>query len=210
MSGELVSVNVSDVHTVEHRGRKVTTGILKTPVNGPVSVAGVNLAGDAQADLAAHGGKDKAVYAYAVEDLVWWEEQLDRTIDAATFGENLTTHGIDVSGAMVGERWRIGTVTLEVSEPRVPCFKLGIAMSDTKFPLLFKRADRPGTYLRIVEEGSLEAGDPIEVISRPDNSISIADIARIYDRDHDEADRFLGVADLSAPWKAWAERQISP
>lgn len=210
MTGELVSVNVSEVRTVEHRGRQVTTGIFKVPVIGPVAVEGANLEGDAQADLAAHGGTDKAVYAYAVEDLVWWEEQLDQTIDAATFGENLTTNGIDISGAVVGERWRVGTVTLEVSEPRVPCFKLGIAMSDSKFPLLFKKADRPGTYLRIIEAGSLEAGNAIEVISRPDSSVTIADIARIYDRNHEEADRLLGVADLSDAWKAWAERQVSP
>jgi MOSC domain-containing protein YiiM len=208
--GQLVSVNVSDTKIVEHRGRQITTGIFKTPVTGPVSVAGVNIAGDTQADLTAHGGTDKAVYAYATEDIAWWEGETGRTIAPATFGENLTTADIDVSDAVVGERWRVGTVLLEVSEPRVPCFKLGIAMGDGKFPLLFKRADRPGSYLRIIETGILETGDTIEVVARPGNSISVADIARIYDRDHDEAERLLGVPGLSDPWKAWAQRQISP
>ena len=92
----------------------------------------------------------------------------------------------------------------------MPCFKLGIAMGDGRFPLMFKRADRPGSYLRIIEAGTLEAGDNIEVVARPDDSISVAEIARIHDRDHDEAERLLGVAGLSDPWKAWAERQISP
>ncbi|GAF99179.1 unnamed protein product, partial [marine sediment metagenome] len=106
----------------------VQTGIFKTPVSGPVAVEGTSLEGDVQVDRRVHGGEHKAVYAYALEDYAWWANELGRPLEAGSFGENLTTSGLNVSGAMVGERWRIGTVLLEVSQPRSPCFKLGIAM----------------------------------------------------------------------------------
>ena len=134
MAGRLLSVNVGGVRSAEHHGQPIQTGIFKSSVEGPVAVRGVNLAGDQQADLENHGGEHKAVYAYAHEDATWWTEEIDREIDPGSFGENLTTVGVDVSDALVGEQWRIGTVVLEVSEPRIPCFKLGIAMGDGQFP----------------------------------------------------------------------------
>ncbi|MBV8295430.1 MAG: MOSC domain-containing protein [Acidimicrobiia bacterium] len=158
----VVSVNVGQPRTVEWGGRLVTSGIWKDPVGGAVEVSGVNLAGDDQADRRVHGGPDKAVYAYAVEDYEWWARQLG-PLGPGTFGENLTTEGIDLNACAIGDRWRVGTSVLEVSQPRWPCFKLGMRMGDEHFPGRFETARRPGTYLRIVESGAVTAGDAIEV-----------------------------------------------
>ncbi len=200
----IVSVNVGELRTVEFRGRIVSTGIYKFPVEGAVRVEGVNVGGDDQADRRVHGGVDKAVYAYAWEDYEWWSRQLGRTLPPGTFGENLTTQGIDVGGAVVGQHWRIGDVTLEVSEPRVPCYKLGIRMENPGFPQVFSAADRPGAYLRIVEEGSLAAGDRVEIGTPPEHGLTVGDIARIHDRDQHESRRLLEAAELSEPWRRWA------
>ena len=140
----IISVNVGELRLVEFRDHTVTTGIFKYPVEGPVRVEGVNLVGDEQADRRVHGGVDKAVYAYASEDYEWWSGQLGRTLPPGMFGDNLTTEGIDVGAAVVGQHWRVGDVVLEVSEPRVPCFKLGIRMEDPAFPTAFSAAKADG------------------------------------------------------------------
>jgi MOSC domain-containing protein YiiM len=150
----------------------VRTAIWKNPVQGRVAVRGVNLAGDEQADLSVHGGPDKAVYAYALEDAQAWESELGRHLGEAAFGQNLTTQGVDVSGAVIGERWRVGTTLLEIAQPRQPCFKLGLRIGEPGFVKRFAQASRPGAYLRIVKEGDLGAGDPIEVLDRPEHAIT--------------------------------------
>ena len=155
MPGRVVSVNVGLPREIEWLGRRATTSIWKEPVEGRVEVAGVNLAGDDQADRNFHGGPDKAVYAYAREDYAWWAEELARPVEDATFGENLTLEGLDVCAAVIGERWSIGSTLLEVAGPRTPCWKLGARMNDPEFPVWFAAAGRPGAYLRIVEEGAL-------------------------------------------------------
>ena len=149
----ITSVNVGKPQAVEYRGRTVSTSIFKSPVDGLVRVEGVNLVGDEQADRSVHGGVHKAIYAYASEDYAWWGDQLGRELRPGMFGDNLTTEGIDVSETVVGQHWTVGDVLLEVSEPRIPCYKLGIRMEDGRFPIAFSAADRPGTYLRIVAEG---------------------------------------------------------
>ena len=171
----IVSVNVGTPRPISvRRGRPMMSAIGKLPVEGPVRVEGVNLAGDDQADRRVHGGPDKAVYAYAREDSDWWAEQLGREIVDGMFGENLTTEGVDVSGAVVGERWRIGSVELEVCQPRLPCSKLGMRFGDLKMVKRFGQAGRPGAYLRIVTEGELQAGDELTVVSRPDHDVTVA------------------------------------
>jgi MOSC domain-containing protein YiiM len=157
----VVSVNVGLPRVVEWHGRRVETGIWKEPVEGRVAVRGVNLDGDGQADLRVHGGRDKAVYSYAAEDYAWWSDALGRTLGPGTFGENLTVAGIDLSGTQIGSRWRVGTALLEVSQPRFPCFKLGIRMGDAAFVKEFEHAERFGAYFRIVEDGDVGAGDAI-------------------------------------------------
>ena len=159
VEGRLLAVNVGAVRQIELAGQARTTAIWKLPVSGRVAVRGVNLVGDDQADRHAHGGPDKAVYAYAREDYAWWERQLDRTLDPGMFGENLTTERIDLTDALVGERWRVGSAVLQVTSPRVPCWKLGVRMGDPRFPARFAAAGRPGAYLAILEEGEIGAGD---------------------------------------------------
>jgi MOSC domain-containing protein YiiM len=172
--GAVRSVNVGRPRQVSvRRGRPLMSAIGKQPVEGPVRVEGINLAGDEQADRTVHGGPDKAVYAYAAEDAAWWAAELGRDLPPGMFGENLTTEGVDVSGAIVGERWRVGDVELEVCQPRLPCAKLGIRFGDPAMVRRFAEAQRPGAYLRIVREGSLAAGDAIEVCSRPDHGVSV-------------------------------------
>jgi MOSC domain-containing protein YiiM len=175
----LVSVNVGRPRPVGlHRGNTIQSAIGKAPVDGRVRVEGVNLAGDDQADRRVHGGPDKAVYAYAREDTEWWERELGGELPPGAFGENLTVEGVDVSGALIGERWRLGTVELEVCQPRFPCFKLGLRFGDPQMLKRFTRAERPGAYLRILREGEIGAGDAIEVTERPDHGVTIALVAR--------------------------------
>jgi MOSC domain-containing protein YiiM len=152
--------------------REISTAIWKQPVEGRVRVRGVNLDGDEQADLSVHGGPDKAVYAYAIEETRLWEEELGRELGVGAFGENLTTTGVDVSGALIGERWRVGTTLLEVVQPRFPCFKLGVRMDDPGFVRRFAQGSRPGAYLRIIEEGELGTGDEVSIVERPDHGVS--------------------------------------
>jgi MOSC domain-containing protein YiiM len=151
------------------------SAIVKTPVEGRVRVEGVNVAGDDQADRRVHGGPDKAVYAYAQEDTAWWAEELGRDdLGPGAFGENLTLRGVEVTGALVGERWRIGDVELEVCQPRLPCAKLGLRFGDPGMVKRFALARRPGAYLRILREGSLAAGDVVEILSRPEHDVTVA------------------------------------
>ena len=206
MAGAVESVNVGTPREVGWRGGTVRTAIWKDPVQGPVKVRGVNVDGDRQANLEAHGGVDKALYAYGAEDLEWWAGQLGREVPPGSFGENLTVRGVDVSGALVGERWRAGGTLLEVSQPRTPCFKLGIRMGSQRFPSRFAAAGRPGAYLRILAEGEVAAGDPVEVVHRPGHGLTVAEVSRIYHQDHAGAARLLQVPELADTWKQWAER----
>ena len=210
MAGVVESVNVGTPRQVPWRGQMVSTAIWKAPVAGRVKVRGVNVDGDRQANLEDHGGVDKALYAYAAEDQEWWSGQLGREVPPGSFGENLTIRGLDVSGALVGERWRAGEVLLEVSSPRIPCFKLGYRMGDQRFVRRFAGAGRPGAYLRILAEGELAAGDPVEVVHRPGHGLTIAEFSRIYHRDRAAADRLLVVPELSSDWREWAEQFAAP
>jgi len=182
----LVSVNVGRPRLVDTGRRTVETAIWKAPVDGRVAVRGVNVDGDAQADRSVHGGPDKAVYAYAIEETRMWEAELGRALGPGAFGENLTVAGLDVSGALLGERWRVGTALLEVVQPRLPCFKLGLRMGDPTFVKRFGRASRPGAYLRIVEEGELGAGDPIDVdaATLPDHGVTVRLVSDAILLDH--------------------------
>jgi MOSC domain-containing protein YiiM len=172
-------------------------------------VRGVNVDGDDQADREVHGGPDKAVYSYASEDTTWWEEQLGRSLGPAAFGENLTLEGVDVSGALVGERWEIGSALFEVAQPRFPCWKLGARMNDPHFPDLFRAARRPGAYLRIVREGAVGAGDDVRIVHRPTHRMTLRDVVDIYDTERDRSHEFLEIPELAAGLKSWARRRLA-
>jgi MOSC domain-containing protein YiiM len=202
--GKVLSVNVGMPREFQYSGRTARSAIWKSPALGPIAARGVNLDGDDQADRQAHGGPDKAVYAYAVEDARWWEQELGRSLTPGEFGENLTTEGVDVNDALIGERWELGTTVLEVSEPRIPCWRLGVRMNDRTFPRRFTGALRPGSYLRIVGEGELEAGDEIRIVAKPDHDLTVRDVFRIFTLDHDQLERLLAVGQLSESWRRWA------
>jgi MOSC domain-containing protein YiiM len=206
VAGVVVSVNVGTPREVGYRGNSVRTAIWKDPVAGRVKVRGHKVEGDEQGNPEVHGGPDKAVYAYAAEDYAWWGAELGLELGPGTFGENLTLRGIDVSNALVGERWRVGGILLEVAQPRIPCFKLGIRMGSQRFPARFAAAGRPGAYLRVLAEGEVGAGDPAEVVHRPGHDLSVAEVSRIYHDDHAGAGRLLQVPELAGTWKQWAAR----
>lgn len=201
----MLSVNVGRPRSVDAGTRTVSTAIWKSPVEGRVTVRGVNLDGDDQADRTVHGGPDKAVYAYAIEEIRAWEDELGHPLGPAPFGENLTTEGVDVSGALAGERWRIGTTLLEVVQPRLPCYKLALRFGDPRFVKRFAQASRPGAYLRIVEEGQLGAGDAVDVDveHRPDHGVSMRLISDAILRDPDLVPRVLAAPHLLPSLREW-------
>lgn len=203
----VASINVGEIREVRTGRRTITTAIWKHPVPGPVSVAGVNLAGDDQADRTVHGGPDKAVYCYALEDTEWWENELGRELGPGAFGENLSLRGAEVSDAKVGERWAIGTTLLEVRQPRLPCFKLGLRHGDPRLPKRFANAGRPGAYLGIVTPGVISPGDRIEIVARPTHAITVALVAHAYLHDHRRAAELLAAPALPESWRDWALSQ---
>ena len=172
--GELVCVNLAEPRTLMRRGHEMTTGLFKRPVEGPVRVGLLGLEGDLIGDKRVHGGADKAVYAYALEDVAWWEEQLGRELGPGFFGENLSLRGVDVTGSRIGDRWRVGSTLLEVSEPRHPCWKLATRVGEPRFIKRFAQAGRPGAYLRVLGEGEVRAGDPVEVEAAPSGAPPLA------------------------------------
>src|SRR3954454_11899930 len=178
MNGVVESVNVGVPRPVQVGDHTVWTAIWKSPVEGRVPLRGVNLRGDDQADRTVHGGPDKAVYAYGAEDTDWWEAELGSSLGPGAFGETLTVRGIPVSEAVIGERWAVAGALLEVAQPRLPCFKLGLRMGDPRFLKRFAAAARPGAYLRVVRGGDLGAGDAIEVVSRPAHGVTSALVSR--------------------------------
>jgi MOSC domain-containing protein YiiM len=213
IDSRVVSVNVGRPREFTLKGKRHTSAIWKEPVEGRLAVRGVNIEGDDQANRKAHGGPDKAIYAYALEDYAWWSGELGTDIAPGTFGDNLTLEGLDLNGALVGERWRVGNSVLEVAQPRTPCYKLATRMDDPAFARRFSAAARWGTYLRIVEEGDVAAGDPVAVLSRPDHSVTVGLIGQIYEEDHSRASELLAAPQLPDIWRSWAlnaERRAKP
>jgi len=206
----VLSVNVGRPRQISvRRGRPLMSSIGKAPVEGRVRVQGINVSGDEQADRRVHGGPDKAVYAYASEDTAFWEGELVRELGPGAFGENLTTEGVDVSGAVVGERWRIGTVELEVCQPRLPCAKLGIRLGDPMMVRRFGEARRPGAYLRIVREGELGAGDEIEVVHRPEHGVTVRDVSAAILLDESLLERAASAPELPAALADWMRERAA-
>ena len=203
---KLVSVNVGRPRTIAWQGRKVRTGIFKESVAGKVAVGTLNLDGDGQADLRVHGGKDKAVYAYPAEHYLSWSAELGRSFPHGQFGENLTLAGLTEDEARIGDRYRIGSALLEVSQPRVPCFKLGLKMEDDAFPQRFLESGRSGFYLRVVACGSLEAGDEVVLEFRDQGSLTVAAIQWLTFSGTADAAALEQAAELEALPEGWRRR----
>ena len=205
----VVSVNVGAPRLVRWRNRDVLTSIFKDPVDGRVAVQGVNVAGDDQSDRNVHGGPDKAVYAYALRDLDWWSDALGVRLLPGAFGENITVAGAAVTEAVVGERWRVNDVLLEVCAPRTPCYKLGIRMGHDSFPRLFAATGRPGAYLRILAEGTIAAGDALIVEHRPSHGVTVQAVADAYHRDRSRVAELLAAPELADNWQTWARALVA-
>ncbi|MDH3495561.1 MAG: MOSC domain-containing protein [Gemmatimonadota bacterium] len=208
----LVSVNVGQPRLVEWKGEAVQTGIFKAPVAGPVAVARTNLEGDRQADLAVHGGIDKAVYAYASEHYPSWSGELGRLdLSWGMFGENLTTEGLDEATVRVGDRFAIGTAEFEVSQPRLPCHKLGIKFSRADMVKRFLRSRRLGFYLRVRHEGVIRAGDEIRRAGSDPTAPTIADLALLETtKRHDVAllQRAVVATALTEGWRTKYQERL--
>jgi MOSC domain-containing protein YiiM len=209
VTGTVESLNVGEPREVQANGHTVLTAIWKSPVEGRLPLRGVNLRGDDQADRSVHGGPDKAVYAYAGEDTDWWDSELGASLGPGAFGENLTVRGLPVSHAVIGERWSVGSALLEVAQPRLPCFKLGLRMGDPRFPKRFAAAGRPGAYLRVVEEGDIGAGDQIEVLSRPAHGVTSALVSRALLHEPQLLGGALEATELPVDLRAWMRQRAA-
>ncbi|HEX6686642.1 MAG TPA: MOSC domain-containing protein [Candidatus Limnocylindrales bacterium] len=215
--GRIVSVNlaVPELSTAKQVG---ITGINKRPVDRPVLVRapgrqttglGSGVVGDQVFDIAFHGGDDQAVYAYAREDLDWWARELGRELPGGLFGENLTTSGVDVNGALVGERWLVGQdLVVEARLPRIPCHTFAAKMAEPQWIKRFTAQSRPGTYLRVVEPGWIRAGDEVTVVHRPGHDLSIAELFRALTTEPDLLARIVDVQEVQAELRAKARQRL--
>lgn len=207
---ELVSVNVGKPRVVDWHDKPVETGIFKAQVTGPVMVRRLNLDGDGQADLTVHGGELKAVYAYPAEHYAFWREQLGEALPWGAFGENLTTTGLDEDSLHIGDRLRIGGAELLVTQPRLPCYKLGVRFGRPEMVKRFLSSRRTGFYFAVASEGVVAAGDPITVIGRDPGGVRVSDITRLYAFDKEDAAtlrRAIAVPALPEMWRDFfAER----
>ena len=209
---EIVSVNVGRPREVAWRGKIVTTGIFKQPVGGAVMMRSLNLDGDSQADLSVHGGPTKAVYVYPSEHYADWRRELPgMELPWGMFGENLTTRGLLEGDVRIGDRFRMGTAEVVVTEPRMPCYKLGIKFGRADIIKKFLASGRTGFYLGVLREGEVAAGDRIEAISRDPHGITVADITQLYAGKRVTAEllqRAIRVPALPESWRSYIEDLI--
>ncbi len=209
---KIISVNVGLPREVVHKGKRVTTGIFKEPVEGRVTLRTLNLDGDGQADLSVHGGRSKAVYAYPGEHYHDWRAELNgMPLPWGMFGENLTTEGLQEDEVKMGDRFRIGSAELMVTEPRLPCYKLALKFGRDDIIKRFLASGRTGFYFAVLQEGEVGAGDHIEPISRDEHDITVADITRLYVRDKDDLPslrRAVQVRALPESWRRHFQKRI--
>jgi MOSC domain-containing protein YiiM len=202
----VLSVNVGLPREVLWRGKPVITGIWKEPVAGRVPLRSLNLDGDRQADLRVHGGQDKAVYAYPSEFYeLWSRERPELELGPGTFGENLTLEGLLDDDVSVGDRFQIGTAELVVTQPRLPCFKLGLRMGRDEFVTEFLERGLLGFYLAVAREGEVAAGDAIVELQRDPRRFGVTDVARLYAADRDDVETMRLAADHDALPEGWRE-----
>jgi len=201
---KLISVNVGLPREVTWKGKTVSTGIFKEPVSKRVMVRSLNLDGDGQADLTVHGGADKAIYVYPFEHYDYWRGELpDAELTPGIFGENFTTTGLREEEVNIGDRFQIGTVSLIVTQPRMPCYKLGIRFGRPDMVKRFLASRRTGFYFRVLQEGEVGAGDTLELVSRDDNNITVANITQLYVRAQDNPELLHRAAQLEALPESW-------
>jgi MOSC domain-containing protein YiiM len=201
---KILSVNVGLPREIFHEGRSIHTGIFKVPVEGRIRVNALNLVGDRQADLTVHGGPSKAIYAYPSEHYAYWRQELpDVDFPWGSFGENLTTEGLLENDLNIGDRLCVGSVELVVTEPRLPCYKLGAKFNRDDMVRRFLKSRRTGFYCAVLREGELAASDAIQFLSRGDGGLTIADITRLYAFDKQDLSGMKRAAALEALPESW-------
>lgn len=209
---KLISVNVGLPREVDWNGKKITTGIFKEAVVGSVELRRHNLEGDGQADLSVHGGPTKAVYVYPSEHYVYWKKELPKDdLPWGSFGENFTVEGVDEESICIGDEFRVGTAKLTVTEPRMPCFKLGIKFGRADMVKRFLESQRNGFYFGVVEEGQVQAGDECERLSRHPAGLSAADVTRLYTTEKGNVEllsKAISVSALPASWRGYFEHEL--
>jgi MOSC domain-containing protein YiiM len=210
---KLLSVNVGLPREIEWNGRTIRTSIFKAPVTGAVHVSKLNLDGDQQSDLKVHGGVDKAVYVYPSEHYAFWRGTLPNAdLSWGAFGENFTTQGaMDDKAVRIGDRFRIGSTEFVVTQPRMPCFKLGIRFGHADMVKRFMHSGRNGFYFAVVKEGEIAAGDSIKLMARDENGVTVADIVELYTADAANQDFLQRVSELAAlpqTWRAYFRKRL--
>jgi MOSC domain-containing protein YiiM len=209
---KIVSINVGLPREVAWKGRRVVTGIFKEPVAGRVMMHTLNLDGDRQADLTVHGGPSKAIYVYPAEHYAYWREELPgMDFPWGMFGENLTTRGLLESEVSIGDRFRIGQAELMVTEPRMPCYKLGLKFGRDDIIKRFLASRRTGFYFAVLNEGDVGAGDPIRRMHRDAHEVTVADITHLYANKQgniDLLDRAVQVEALPWSWRTYFQARM--
>ena len=212
---KITSLNVGMPREVLWHGRSVTTGIFKEPVAGRVALRKLNLDGDRQADLAVHGGEYKAVYCYPVEHYSYWKKELPgRELPMGMFGENFTVHGLLEAEVHLGDRYSLGAAEVVVTQPRLPCYKLGVRFGSDDMVKRFLASGRSGFYLAVTREGEVGVGDAMTVISRDANAVSVSEITRLYvlkrwgTEELASSRRALQIAALPEDWKEYFRERI--
>jgi MOSC domain-containing protein YiiM len=203
---KLLSVNVGLPRDVEWQGKRVRTSIFKSPASGHLRVATLNLEGDEQSDLSVHGGVHKAVYAYPSEHYPFWREAVpDIELPWGAFGENFTTEGLLEETVRIGDRIRVGSAEFVVTQPRMPCYKLGLRFGHPEMVKRFLRSGRTGFYLAVLEEGQVTAGDSIELLAQDEYGITVADIVNLYTADATNQDLLRRASELTPLPAAWRD-----
>lgn len=209
---KLVSVNIGHPREVIYKGKTVTTGIFKEPVEGRIRLRTLNLDGDRQADLSVHGGLSKAAYAYPIEHYEYWREQYPGVdLPWGMFGENFTTEGLREDSVNIGDRFRIGSAEVMVTEPRLPCYKLAAKFGRDDIIKRFLHSGRTGFYFAVMQEGEVGTGDGIELVSRDEHSVTVADITRLYVREKDDVGtlrRAVQVTALPESWRVYFGKRL--
>jgi MOSC domain-containing protein YiiM len=203
---KLLSVNVGLPREIEWKGKIVRTSIFKWPVSGRIRVAQLNLEGDQQSDLSVHGGIDKAVYAYPSEHYSFWRQELSgMDLSWGAFGENFTTAGLVEETVHIGDRFRLGSAEFVVTQPRMPCFKLGIRFNRPDIVKRFLQSGRTGFYFAVLKEGEVTAGNTIDLLKRDENGVTVADIVNLYQRDASNQDLLQRVSELPSLPQSWRD-----
>jgi MOSC domain-containing protein YiiM len=203
---QLLSINVGLPETVSYQNKTTTTGIFKSPVDHPVRLRQLNLEGDGQADLENHGGLDKAVYIYSYDHYPYWQEILQRDpLEFGLFGENFTVTEMLDTQVHIGDTFKVGEAIIQVTQPRIPCFKLGIRLDNLKFPQQFLKSGRTGFYVKVLQEGTVQKGDQIELLEADTKQISVAQAVHLLYFESDNQTQIKEILSIEALSDSWRE-----